>query len=87
MVCQLLPYKDIPNEWIEDKFGIPTLDKPAGFGMYGAPPAGMAELLSLFDKVSSQLPGNKAGELRAALIKLLGSLPATAPQGGRDFFT
>lgn len=37
MVCQLLPYKDIPNEWLEDKFGIPTLDKPGGFGMYGIP--------------------------------------------------
>lgn len=77
--CQLLPYKDIPNDWIEDKFGIPTTDKQTMFG-----PA-TAELGALFDKVSGQLPKKQAAELRGALARLIAAQNAALP-GGHDFF-
>lgn len=37
MVVELLQFKDIPNEWIEEKFGIPCSEKSVGIS--GQPPA------------------------------------------------
>jgi hypothetical protein len=31
-VVALLPYKDVENEWMTEKFGIPVMDKPAPMG-------------------------------------------------------
>lgn len=85
MVVQLLPYKNISSEWLEDKFGIPTSDKPGGFGMYNVPADKLADLLALFDKVYKQLPKKQAAELQASLTRLFGDqMPAA--HGGRDFF-
>lgn len=33
MVKDLLQYKDVPSEWIEEKFGIPSTDKPTQLGV------------------------------------------------------
>lgn len=74
MAIQLLPYKDIPNEWIEQKFGIQVTDKAVqGWGMYNnsAETKKLGLLTRLFGKFMGRLSAKDQQELRTEIAPLM----------------
>lgn len=87
MVCEILPYKDVANDWIEDKFGIKVEDKQhVGPGMYNmsVDKEKLDEFKQLYDKVCDQLPKGQRTELKAAFVKLFGA--DAGKEEEQDFF-